>query len=174
MPVEVGTGVADRPVQRVVLFVVRAGDPRGTAAVLVRFAAPRLGARLAGGRDRVGFPYLVACIGVERDDPAAHAVLGARGAGDDLAAQRQRHDREALGVGVVANLLVPDDLTGRVAERDDVRIQGGEVDLVLVHRHAAVDHVAAEMRIDVAGQLPLVLPEDLPARSVERPDAVER
>src|SRR5207253_8466567 len=104
---------ADRVVERVVLGVVRAGDPRRPAAVLVRLAAPRLGAGLPGRRNRVGLPHLVTAVGVERDDRAAHAVLGTRRPGDDLAVQGERHRREALGLGVVAYLLAPHQLARR-------------------------------------------------------------
>src|ERR1700694_135813 len=51
IPDHVGSGIADRPVQRVELRIVDAGHPGGGARVRDRGATPRVRARLPGTRN---------------------------------------------------------------------------------------------------------------------------
>src|SRR5207245_7222665 len=67
----VGGAVVDEVEPR----VVGADEPGGAPAGLPRLALPRLVARLAGARDRVGPPDLSAGLLVVRGNRAAHAVL---------------------------------------------------------------------------------------------------
>src|SRR6267142_4231830 len=78
--VEVGTRVANRPVQRVGLLVVSTGNPGGTATIFPGFAGPRIVSRFAGSGDGVGLPDGSASVGVDSRKPAAHAILRTRGA----------------------------------------------------------------------------------------------
>ena len=172
--VEVRTWVAHRPEQPVGVLVVGTGDPGRAAAVLPGLAGPRVVAGLARAGDGVGLPHQLAGVGVDRLDPAAHAVFRTRRAEDDLVLQGHRHDGEGLGVGVVAVLLVPHHFAGRVVERHDVRVERGQVDLVLVDGNAAVHHVAAQLREHVAGQFAVVLPRHRAGGRVDCDDLVER
>src|SRR5262249_3381660 len=142
--------------------------------VLPGFARPGVVAWLTGTGNGVGLPHLLAGIRVDRLDPAAHAVFGAGRAEDDLAAQRHWHNGEGLGVGVVTHLLVPHHLAGLAVERDDMSVQGREVNLVLVHGHTAVHHIAAQLREYIARQLALVLPFHRTRDTISSDHAVER
>ena len=113
-------------------------------------------------------------LGREGADPSADPVFGAGGTDDDLPVQRHRHEREGLGVRVVSHRLVEDDLAGRVVEGDQVRVQRREVHVVLVGGDAAVDDVAAELRVHVGRKFVFVLPLDHARLTVGRDDAVER
>ena len=172
--VEVRTGVADGPVQGVGVLVVGTRDPGRTATVLPAFAGPGVVAWLARAGNRVGLPHRGTGVGIDRRDPAANAVLGAGSTEDDLARQCHRHDGEGFGVGVVTQLLVPDHLTGLVVERNDMRVERGQIDLVLVYGNATVHYVAAQLREHIARQLALVLPVDLASGAVDREHLVVR
>src|SRR3546814_5174221 len=74
---------------------------------------------------------------------ADDAEFAARIAVDHLALHHHRRGGGRIAGLVIRDLLVPDDLAGVAIERDHVRVQRGEDDLVAMDGRAAVHHVAA-------------------------------
>ena len=168
--VEVGARVAGPHVDEVQLRVEGAGDPAVAAASLPGLAVvgPRLGPGLAGLGHHVGPPHALAGLAVERLEVAAVPELPAGAAGDDHVLDDQRSHRGALAGPHVAVGRVPDLLAGLGVERDEVGGQGGDEDLALGDRDAAV-HVAAAQR-HVERRRGPVLPQDVAGPRVEGPD----
>ncbi len=98
---------------------------------------------------------LLAVLGIERGDVAAHAELTTGAADDDLALDNQRHQGHILTLPVVLHLGVPQDLAGLGVERDNVVVGGGEIELVLPQADAAIGRMQLEQ---IVGELPLVAP----------------
>src|SRR5690349_25030399 len=113
-------GITDAPIDGLGVLVVGPGHPGRAAALLPIVAAPGVVARLAFARNRESAPQLLAIIGIERDDVAAHAELAAGAADDHLTVDDQRHQRQILAFLVVLDLLVPHHLPALGVERDDV------------------------------------------------------
>ena len=118
--VVVGAGVADAPIRQVELRIVGAGHPDRAAAVLpgvgiaealrVGFGQrlPRLVAGLAGRRNRVEAPCLLAGRRVVGGDEAADAVLAAADADDHLVLDDQRRVRDRIAVRGLRDRGLPD------------------------------------------------------------------
>src|SRR5262249_62118751 len=86
----IGFGIGDRPVERLALRIVRAGQaPAAGDPALEREVAPAVAARFAGRRGVVELPDFLAGLRVVRRDEAAGACL-AGAAADHLALD---HDR---------------------------------------------------------------------------------
>ena len=155
------------------LGIVGAAEPGRAAAELVHVAGPGL-VDLAGHR---GFLALVgpdhafehgarpdefAGLGAARLDAAGDAEFAAGDAGEDQRAiGLGRNDQRRRGRGIAAlevvDRLLPDGLAGLGVERDELRVERREIDLVLPDRRAAVDDVAAGQ--DAFGQLGVILPD---------------
>ena len=168
-------GVAGRPEDQVLLFVVRARGPGGSTAAFpsVR-AAPGVVAGLAGSGDRVGGPGDLSALGVQGDQPSAGAEFAAGHPGDDVALHDQRSAGDRDAIGVVGNLRIPDHFAGLGVQRDDVRVDGAEVDVVTVEDAAPVDHVAADDGQGLVRKLALVLPEEFTAARIQPEERVVR
>ena len=164
--------LADTPVDGVEDGVIGSRHPRRTAAVLVGVARPRVAARLTGGRNGVRLPHFFTRLGVARRNEAANTELSARGADDDLAVDGQGHYGEAVGGFVVGHGVVPNDLTAGGIEGDQVAIQGGNVEIGAIEGRAAVDHVTAQMREDVARQRVVVTPHRAARPAIHAEDVV--
>src|SRR5213594_3247231 len=147
--------VAGAPVGEIQLGIVVAGDPDRRPARLPRIALPRLRAGLARRRDREGLPRRLAAARVQRLDEAADAQLTAGDTDHDLPPRDQGRQGHVVATLVVLDRLVPHHLARLGVERDDVRIERSEIDLVFVQAHAAVGWVQLE---EVVGQLALVTP----------------
>src|SRR5262249_56758472 len=121
--------VASAPIGDVVLRIIGAGHVERAAAGLpgVLLVLPGLAAGLAGGGDHERLPLLLAGLGIEASEPVADAVVAARGADHDRILERKRRGRE-FEVGLVAVLLVPDDLTGLGVGCDDAPVIAGDRD----------------------------------------------
>src|SRR5262245_26309179 len=100
--------------------VVGAGDVERAAAGLpgVVLVQPGFAAGLARRRNREGLPPHVAGLRIERRHPVAHALIAAGGADDEGILERDRRGVE-LELGLIVQLLVPDDLAGLLVGRDD-------------------------------------------------------
>ena len=100
----------------------------------------RVAARLAGLRDRVEPPDLLAGGGVVRADEAFLFAIGLAGAealdhlalGDERAAAGR-----VIALRAVADDGLPDGLAGSGIERDEMRVARGGENLVVVDRDAA-------------------------------------
>src|SRR6202043_3924548 len=121
--------ISGAPIGDVGVGIVGAGDVEGAAAGLpgVVLVLPGLAARIAGGGDRIGLPLRVAALGIERHDPIAHPLVAARGADDDRILERERSGVERH-VGLIVQVLVPDDLSGLLVGRDDAAVLAGDRD----------------------------------------------
>src|SRR5262245_16143640 len=132
--------VAGAPIGEVVLRIVGAGHVERAAAGLpgVLLVLPGLAAGLAGRRNDERLPLLLAGFGVEAGKPVAHAIVAAGGADHDRVLERERRGRE-FEVGLVAMLLVPDNLAGLGVGRDDAAVIAGDRDHEIApQRDAAV------------------------------------
>ena len=163
--------VADAPEREVELRVVRALDPDRPAAVLPVVALPGVRAGLARRRDRVGSPEGVAGPRVEGLDEAPDGQLAAGRPHHDLAPDDQRGQRAVVPLVIVLDDLVPHDSARLGVEGDQVGIDRGEIDLVLVEPHAPVRRMELQ---EVVGQVLLVVPEDVAVLRVQREDLVLR
>ena len=159
-PAPPGRGVAGAVVDEVELRVVGADEPGGAPARLPRLALPRLVARLAGARDRVGPPDLAAGLLVVRGDRAAHAVLapGEARHHEVLRDRGRRGDRVALLV--VHDLRLPQLLARARVEGDQHGVEARHEELAVRVGDAPVVEAAAGGLLDVGRDLGRVLPAD--------------
>src|SRR5262249_6603016 len=109
---------------------------------------PGLVAGLAGTRDGVGAPELLAGVEVGRVDIAADAELAAGRAHDRDVADHERCQCDRLSHGGGGDLALPNFLSPRLVYRKYPPVERDRDDLVLPQRHAAVVDAAAG---DVAG-----------------------
>ena len=120
--------VAGAPDGELGVRIIRAGLPQAAAAGLpgVVLVLPGLAAGLAGLRNRIPAPQLVAGLGVERRDPAARPRV-ARAVGDDHLAfdGDRRGGKPLLAAEFVdaGDLLVPDDFAGVAVECDHAAVR---------------------------------------------------
>src|SRR5260370_41872618 len=126
-----GCGVANSPVYEVQAGIIIAGHPGRAAAVLPVVALPGFVAGFAGPRDGEGAPQLLAVVGVEGDDIAAHAIFAARPANENFPVDDERHQGQVLTLLVILDLLVPAHFAGLRVECHYVIIGGRKVQLVL-------------------------------------------
>src|SRR5207302_2272370 len=121
--------VAGAPIGDVGVGIVGAGDIEGAAAGLpgVVLVLPGLVPKLAGAGDSVKPPLFVAGLGIERDQPIADATIAARGADEDRVLERKRRGVERK-VGLVTEVLVPDDLASFLVGRDHAAVAAGHRD----------------------------------------------
>ena len=129
--------VARAPIGQVQRWIVRPGDPDGSATLLPRVARPRLTALLTGRGDRVRLPRGLTAVGVKGLDEAADAELAARDADHHLALRHERGERHVVARLPVLDLLLPDDLAGGGVEGDEHAVVRRQVDLVAVEGHTA-------------------------------------
>ena len=163
--------IAGAPVREVELRVVRPGDPDGYSARAPRVTLPGVRSRLARSRDRERLPRGAAGSSVQGLDEPADAELAARDADDDLSLGDEGRQGHVVALLVVLHRLVPQDLAGLGVQRHDVRVERGEVHLVLVEPDASVGRMELE---EILGQVPLVPPQELAALGVEGEDLVLR
>ena len=165
-----GRRLAGAEVDPAQLGVVADRVPRQAAERLDFVLAPRLVARLASRRHRVGDPQPLAGLGVVRHDGAPRAAVAPGEAQHHLAVGDQRGVRMPQSGGVVAGAHLPA-LLARAGIQDHQRgVRGAPVDRVAVDRHAAVT-VEGLRLLDVLGVAARVLPHDVASRDVEAGDA---
>ena len=175
--VPVRAGIADALIERVGVGVVGRGLPDRSAAVLPAVLAvlPGLVAGLAGARDGVGAPGLLAGVEIGAVDPAADAEFAAGRADDGDVADDQRRQRDGFGNRRVGHLALPDHLAGGLVERKHPAVERDRDHLVLPQRDAAVVDAAAG---DVAGpgaiDAGIELPADHAALAAGDVDGVDR
>ena len=141
----VGLGVAGPPIDEVELGIVRARAPRRRPAVQPRVGAggPRLVAGLAGPRDRVAAPQLLAGRGVPAVEEAAGGGLAAGHPRDEDPVGHDGGARRVVALRPVGELLVPQLLAGLHVEGEDVVVDGHPEETALVdHRPAPVEAAA--------------------------------
>ena len=166
--------VADAEVGELALGIIGGSEPDGAAAVLPGFARPRVGAGLAGRRDRVGAPQFLAAVGIERGDESAIAHLArSTGADQDLSVGGQRGHGEEVTVLVVGHHALPHDRAGPGVEGDDARIEGAEIHAVLVKCRATIHGQDLDQAGEIFRQLGLVLPEHAPGGGIDRVGAID-
>ena len=102
-------------------------------------------------------PEFVAGAAVDQQDLAGLAVL-----------DQGRRAGHGVAGGVIAELLLPDDLAGVLVQGDQLGVEGAEVDLVAEDRCTAVDHVTA--RANVVRQAVVVGPQALAGLGIEGED----
>src|SRR5262249_42540831 len=119
--------IARAPIGHIGDGIIGARDVERAAAGLpgVVLVLPGFMARFAGSRNGIKPPQLVAGLGVERDQPVAYAPVAAGSPDDDPVFQRQGR-RIERHVGLVVEILVPDDLPGFLVGRDDAPIAAGD------------------------------------------------
>ena len=112
-------------------------------------------------------PLLVARGSVIGRDVATHAVFCAAVADDDLALEDTWSACDGIAVLAVNNgVLFPHlGARGRI-QRDKAAIKNPHEDLALIHRHAAVDHIAATLEAIGAVHAGIKAPEALAAAHV--------
>ena len=156
------------------------GHPRADVpAVLVGHAAPRLVAGLAGGGGGAAPPQLLSRPRVVGGDDAG---LGARRrhaapARDDLAVRDDRPRALVRGMGpVVEDAGLPDQLAGLRVEGEDVLVDAGVDDEVVVDGEVPVGRADAghDALARVVGEVAAVLPEQVPRGGVDGLDDVAR
>ncbi len=118
--------------------------------------------------DRVEAPDELAVLGVIGLDEAADAILAAVGADQDFAVDGGWRHRLAVALLGIADLFLPDDGAGLGVERDELRVERADIDLVVIDRDAAVVRPAAEGRDRT--ELRLEVPDLLAGLGVERID----
>src|ERR1700723_1982829 len=120
---DVRIGLSDAQEKRVGIGIVAAGIPsRGAETLLQRQAVPAVAAGLAGLRDGVEAPELLAVVDVVAGDEAAarHGVAAAGHALHDDVRGHQWAAGVAPALLVVLGLVVPDHLAGLGVQRDDM------------------------------------------------------
>ena len=120
---------------------------------------------------RVEVPDELAGLGVIGADEAADTVFAAVGADQDLAVDGGRRHGLAVAERRIGNLGLPHDASGLGIKRDQLGIERGEIDLVVVDGDAAIIRAAAIGRDRAHGVL--VVPVFLAGLGVERVDVVE-
>ena len=178
---ELGRRRGDRgpDVDQVQLGIEARHHPRADVGpLLVGHAAPRLVARLAGGRNQAPAPELLSGPRVVSHDDArlGTAPRAAAPAGDHLAVGDDGAGRVPGGVlRVVEELRLPDQLAGGGVQREGVVVVGGVDDHVVPDRDVAVDaDQAAQVVVDVVGDVPAILPLQVAGHRVQRLDDVVR
>ena len=149
--VEIGRGIADDEIDPLRRQIDRRILPHPAAQRLVGVAVLRqrrllgvdvavhvapgrvLGRPNADGvlRDGVEAPDELAVLGVVGLDEAADAVLAAVGADQDLAVDGGRSHRLAVALLGIADLLRPDLGAGLGVERDELGVEGADIDPIL-------------------------------------------
>ena len=148
------------PVCEIQIGIVAAGDPGIAAgAEQVGKFSPGIAAGLALLRDGVELPDQLAGLGViGADETFLFAVLIASIRAEALNHLPLIDDRTAAGAvtafGAIADDGVPDVLAGARIEREYVGIAGGDVNLVVVDRHAA-------LRVAGGGGADAIFPDQL-------------
>ena len=160
--------IADAPVDRVQLGIERAGDPGRAAAELPGVALPGFVAGLAGSRNRIGAPQMLAGLRIPAVDEVAGAELGAGNTGDHHTVGDQRRDRHRIAGLEIDGILAPQLLAGLRIERDDIGVERGAEDLAVVDRGAAIDDAAAHDARRFRRILNLGFPDLLAGLGVDR------
>ena len=170
-------GLRRRPVDEVRAGIVAAGGPTVAADTEhQRRIAPGVAARLARPGHRRGAPHLLAGLRIARGDEAGHVLRLV----EALAAVRAGYhppmnDDGTRGVAeseaVVGAGDVPDDVAVPGVEGHDVRVDGGQIDLVVVDGEVAGGDDAGQLFRLV---LVTIAPEQLPGGRIERFDDAER
>ena len=122
-------------------------------------------------RRRVKVPLQIAGRGVEGLHEAANAVFAAVGADQNEALDRGRRHRLGIALLGIGDLLGPLHRAGLGVQRDELRVERGEIDVVAVDRDAAIVGAAAIGRDRT--HLVLVFPHLLAGLRVQRVDVVE-
>ena len=150
--------IPDRPVERVELGIVGAGQPGAAAAGLPAVALPRVVAEFSRSRNRVESPQPLPghVVGVEE---TAERVFAAGVADDDLVLHDERRAGDVEAFHRVGDLDLPDGQTRPRIEADQRRIVGADEQPMAENRDAAVDHVGLA---GIADFLLTGVPPDLP------------
>src|SRR5204862_7286907 len=122
--------VAGAPVERVELWIVRAGHPRRRAAALPRVVFPRLVPPFPLAGNGVEPPRAPAGFRIVSVDETADAVLAPRHADDHLVFDRERCAGEAITLVRVRRRHIPSDASGPGVERDDVGVERAHEDAI--------------------------------------------
>src|SRR5262249_23628286 len=143
--IPVGARVANALIERVGLGIIGSGFPDRRAAVLPALLAvlPGLVAGLAGARNGVGAPDLLAGVEVGAVDEAADTIFTAGAADDGDVAHDQWRSSERLGDCRIGDLALPGDLAGRLVDGDQPAVERDRDHLVLPQRNATVVDTAA-------------------------------
>src|SRR5205814_6075173 len=88
--------ISNRPIQSVEAGVIRAGQPRGTGAILPTVPGPRIVTEFPRARNGVPPPYPFSGGGVVGVEKTARAEFPARHADDDFIFYDQRRARNAV------------------------------------------------------------------------------
>jgi len=161
-------GVADTPIDRVQVRVVRAGDPGRSTAQFPGVALPGIAAGLVRRGDRVGAPQMLAGLRVPAVDEAAGAEFRPRDAGQDDAVGDQRRHRHRVALLDVGRLLTPQLLARLGVERDHIGVERGAEQLAIEDRGTAIDDAATDDARRLGRIFDLGLPDLLAGLDVDR------
>src|SRR5690606_23872034 len=123
-----------------------------------------LHARVA--RYGVEAPCLGTSLGVVCRDIAAGRIFGTAVADHYFALEDPRGPGDRVFLAAIDSIDRPALLTGLGIKGDQPTIVGAEIDLTIVERESATDHVTAAVRSPSARNLGVVAPQDLTARAV--------
>src|SRR6185437_14985989 len=136
---EVRPRISNSPINKIEVRIIRAGQPRGSAAFFPGVAwSPCFVPGFTRARNRIEAPQTLAInrrVGV---DETSDSVIPARNSDKNLVFNRQRSTGDPVSVVVVRNRDVPEQLAGLGVQREQVRIQRSHVDRVAQYRHTAV------------------------------------
>ena len=163
--------VARAPVRDPRCGIIVAGEPRRHAAVFPCIAGPGFVPRFARPRDRIGLPHGFPGSGVECRDKPADAEFAAGNADHDLALRNQWRHRHVIPGQVILDLRFPAYFAGFRVQRDEERIDGGEVHGIAIQRDPTVRRVHLQQ---IFGQFATVAPDQIAAARVDREDLVLR
>src|SRR6266851_7670260 len=139
--------ISRRPEELIRRRIVSSRVPRRRTAHFPGVALPGVMTWLARPRHSVEAPLALAGCRVVGVDEAANAVFTSRNAKYDEILHRQRCRREAVAQPVVGGGYVPDDATGFRIERNQMRIERAEDNLVTENRKATIDAPAARTNV---------------------------
>jgi len=120
---------------------------------------------LARSRHSVEAPFAVAGRGVVSVDEPAHSVLAAGNANDDKVFHRERRDGEAVALLVFGRYNIPNRTPGLGVERDHVRIERPQKNLIAQNREPAIH--APTAGTNVPRQLMLKHPDGPPCSRIQ-------
>src|SRR5215472_5886169 len=122
--------IANTPIQKIKRPIIAPGDPSRASPCSPCIVLPCLVAALAGSRDRVKLPLLLAGHCVVRSEKPSNTVLASGYTNDDRLVHNQRCSSHRETIGWICHLGLPDHLSIVCVNRYQVPIQSAEKERV--------------------------------------------